>query len=48
MPRPSFKSTADKQKMVKSMATLGLTHKQMAIAIGIPHQRRYGSIFASN
>jgi len=35
MPRPSFKPTVEKQKMVKSMAAIGLTHDQMATAIGI-------------
>src|SRR2546422_11738930 len=35
MPRPSFKPTVEKQKMVKSMAAVGLTHEQMATAIGI-------------
>ena len=35
MPRPSFKSTVEKRKMVKSMAAVGLTHEQMATAIGI-------------
>jgi len=35
MSRPSFKPTAEQRKMVKSMAALGLTHEQMAIAIGI-------------
>src|SRR5437868_4784689 len=35
MPRPSFKPTVEKQKMVKSMAAVGLTHNQMATAIGI-------------
>ena len=35
MPRPSFKPTVEKRKMVKSMAAVGLTHDQMATAIGI-------------
>ena len=35
MPRPSFKPTVEKRKMVKSMAAVGLTHEQMATAIGI-------------
>jgi len=35
MSRPSFKPTAEQRKMVKSMAAVGLTHEQIAIAIGI-------------
>ena len=35
MPRPSFRPTAEQRKMVKSMAAVGLTHEQMATAIGI-------------
>src|SRR5206468_6669162 len=35
MSRPSFKPTAEQREMVKSMAAIGLTHEQMAVAIGI-------------
>jgi hypothetical protein len=35
MPRPSFKATAEQRKTVKSMAAIGLTHEQIATAIGI-------------
>ena len=35
MSRPRFKATAEQRKIVKSMAAVGLTHEQIAIAIGI-------------
>jgi hypothetical protein len=35
MPRPSFKATTEQRKTVKSMAAVGLTHEQIATAIGI-------------
>jgi hypothetical protein len=35
VPRPSFKPTKEKRKLVKSLAALGLRHEDIATAIGV-------------
>ncbi len=35
MPRPSFKATKDRRKLVKSLAAIGCKQEQIATALGI-------------